>query len=235
MSTLIWKSGSPGYEEAKLSISVDELGIATISQDIHCKNESITALVLRTGIELCPLELFDLYIKGSSCKLAVAGAWTVSKQYSGLLSEERLTDPANRKYKCDSTISEEDISTHPRFRSFAGRLGHELNGAVFKADGTFDYFNDRLPNNTLNPKAGIEQFRSPRVVFTEERLARESQLNMFVRRLGKRRNPPDSNITPNRNWLVTEVSPEQVGGKVWKVTTTYSLSGPRGWFKTIYF
>jgi len=247
---VIWK-GSEAHT-SKISISVDRLGVASVTEVRECKDEKQAASELGVVAEDCPLGLARPRVTSTAADRLEAGMWQVTREFSAILDEDLIG--LTTVFKGNTTANREPIETHPQFNYFAGKRNEEVNGAVFdEKDGSFDRFKpfittgDKYTDKSgamqtatstfKNRKGGVTDYLVPIAKITEERLFLLEDLPAPIEELTAIVPAPDSLITPvysKRTWLLTAADPVWVGREVYKLTREWSASGPRGWDVDIY-
>lgn len=166
------------------------------------------------------------------------GFWEVVYTYEGLIGES--PEPT---YELRGSLDQEPIETHPNFiTAIAGKPSAPQNGAVFidpangrpttdDTKGVFREFASTL-NGELNPKGGVESYLVPGAewVMHEITVTKPEEL----RSLGTIDAPTGGSPSLNsRDWLLFSQT-YQKRGHVYQVSTTWKLSGKRGWDVDIY-
>jgi hypothetical protein len=149
-------------------------------------------------------------------------------------------------------MEEAPIETHPNFKDFAGSPSDPKNGALFldptsgqisadDAAGVFDRFLPFLDNDK-NPKAGIESYLDPTVVY------RRSYVKDSVPSVGGIgdivSNVPGPGLpggSGRRNWLYVGLNYRQRGDPsgqinqvIYEISDEWRLSGRNGWDRNVY-
>lgn len=250
-ATVIWK----GIEahRSSMSVQVDDMGVATITEVYQCKDEEMANTKLSVTAADCPLGLTRPKVTGTSADRMEAGLWQVTRNFSAILDEDLIG--LRKLYKCTTVANREPIQTHPRFTYFAGKLGAEVNGAVFEAGaGNFNRFKPyitsgetytdedgvkKIATDTIkNRKCGVTDYLMPIVRLTETKLILQEDLSAAVSRLTIIDNhvpiTPIKPLYPLRTWLLSKADPTFAAHQVFKLVREWSLSGPRGWDADIY-
>lgn len=166
------------------------------------------------------------------------GWWSASYTYEGFLTE--LPEPI---YELSAGLDQEPIQAHPDFvTAIGGKPSAPLNGAIFIAPatglpteddavGVFREFAATI-GSTPNEKGGIESYLVPGAEWrvTEFSTTRPTGL----RNLGTIASPDGANPTlSGRNWLLwSQIYTRR--GSIYQVSSTWKLSGRRGWDSDIY-
>lgn len=80
---------------------------------------------------------------------------------------------------------------------------------------------------------GVQSYRCPGATWREKRNASSSEVN--ISGLGKIAAPSGAPTPSGRNWLMIGKSlSKNSDGRSWTIETTYELSGPNGWEKSLY-
>lgn len=234
---LVFWGGDEDYVIESISVNVDEVGVAEVTETLLCKNEAACVAALNVVAADIPVPLIYPFVRSTSSDRIEAGMWKVTRVYSAMITDD--SDKLLKLYTCETVANHEPIQTHPNFIDFAGTPSNKLNGAVFDMQsGDFQRFAPYLSDGTKNRKAGITDYKVPIVSFSEVRIVFADELASFVRGVGfVDESPPDSPLRPrfsNRNWLLVQCEPEWVAESTYRLTRKWACSGPRGWDRTIY-
>lgn len=245
-----WNGSEPHLTSA--SISVDEVGVLTMSLSYVCKDDEMAKEVLAYEVEDVEFGVPLARFVSSSADRLEAGMWNVGIEIAGILSEDLIGE--YKLYKVSTVANREPIASHPNFNTFAGKIGNPINGAVFDETGFVRFkpyltAGDEHTNSgdlqtvangetIKNRKAGVTDYFMPIIHFEETKLVLEGDLRGNIEYLAlvdpATPSTPLKPTYPNRSWLLTQGEPEWVGKEVYKLIRKWSLSGPRGWDKDVY-
>ena len=145
------------------SIENDGFGLLTCSAHYvgsHGNDAGTTAGDGKKGLELAPMrgQAFTkdgrLFCHRASSSMNSNGMAVITAEYVGI-EDGNMTRPQVTGH---GSMSTEPIATHPKFETFAGTVASPLNGAVFRADGSFDKFGEHTGGRD---KYGVKSYLNP--------------------------------------------------------------------------
>lgn len=234
-------------ESPENDIEFDGVGIVSATLYFTCRWDVSVALV--RGLNVHP-DFSFLRRKKASVSRMEGKLAKVKVTYEGIDPSSGDEDnPESKTYALEGSTVREPIETHPKFKVMAGTSNDtrnenfdaiwakegEAQAEVFKKFGT-----NETALNQEHIKAGVKNFLSPSVVYTEtrtySRLA-EEDIAVQLNNIGKIDVPPDSDVlpivNPERNWLLLSANVVEIGTGI-KVTRKWKMSGRRGWDNDIY-
>lgn len=241
MAIVHWSGNQPHLQS--ISVDVDEVAVAQVTEVYICRDESMAADALNFTAYDVSFPIERPRVTGSAADRLEGGMWQVTRNFSGLLDENLIGD--YKVYKASTIVNREPIQTHPNFNTFSGALtvpaggGTTPQGALFDENG-FIRFVPFIPNTVppmLNTKAGVVDYLAPIITYSEDKLVFVEDLPNEVNHLGFIDTPPDSVLKPSlgsRTWVLTKAEPEHVAEGTYKLKRQWSMGGPRGWDTGVY-
>jgi len=242
---VVWRNGqklATLLETTGGEVVFDDVGVASGTLVYQCMYANSVALV--ASFTRHPSFAF-LKRKNARIVREEAGMARVTINFEGIPTGE---ENENRKtYTLHGGTGTEPIESHTQFGTFAGKWNDPatwVNGARFATQGEdrgkFLGFVAAQGDDDPNPKAGVQSYYAPTLVYSEVELrskANSSSIAVNMNNLGKIDTPPNSDVLPQvssgRDWLLTDCTVEEVGDGV-RITRRWRLSGRNGWDPDIY-